>query len=720
MVFAFREVRSRLSMETRLPSARSEVEPWGGREGREDPMIDPADLGYLLRRHGRWLLALPIGAGLAAVVVSFLSVPLYRSTTTLYIDPHFDHILRMERMEQASFDDLDSLASLEEFVVSNTVLLRVADRLRLREEPGFWASGPLSRLPWPVEIPANDELVKRLRDERVWAKLVRNTRLLEIGALDPDAERARRMVEALAEEFERLFAERRAEEAGRALASLERQAGEAHRNALRAEERLKAFREEHAGLPIEQDSPLFTERLAQLGGELNAATGRRIQLESQVTALRELDPETDPLPIFEVMGREGFGHVSDLLSARAAAQARLATARRQYGESNATFLAAADEARLAEEQVIGLARDLRAGAESEWKAARQAEDDLGAALRALQADQVRIKEVGSRFRAIQEEVEKEWGVHRRFQERLSEGILGAELATNIATMVAEPMASTRKAFPKRSVHLLGGGFVGALVALGWLGWKWMQGLPWSGRRQVEARFGRPVLADLSPRRPGFWAECLGWEGPTALEARERESALAEALFELGAARARVIVLGAAGGLREGCGGPDVVGELAELSARHGGSTLLVRLVNGDGEGAGENLQPVAGELPGLFTVTVPARLLLAPDVATGLVRHCRERFARSFLDATGLGGRGAVSQLIPAVDAAVMCVPLEDQGRAELEEAVAGWSRPGWPPVSFLLTGGEPAKRDGARARRFAWRQAVSGGDWGTFLRALR
>ena len=98
-----------------------------------EPLIDKFDIAYLLKKHFKALIFVPII--LAVLVIGYFKViksPMYESSAMIYIDPQFDEILRLEKMQGGSATDLDSLTSLQVMIMADSMVLRVAEKLDLR------------------------------------------------------------------------------------------------------------------------------------------------------------------------------------------------------------------------------------------------------------------------------------------------------------------------------------------------------------------------------------------------------------------------------------------------------------------------------------------------------------------------------------------------------------------------------------------------------------
>lgn len=520
-----------------------------------DPMIDRFDLSYLIREYWWKILLGPVLIGALALGLSFTRQPLYESVAVILVDPSYEKIIQIEDVD-GDRDDLTGLRSLERAIVAESVILRVVDALDLRNQEGF--------LPEELaEKPdlSDAELVAFLQENRIGATLVPETRLIRIRVMDPSPERAQRIAAALTTEFEAFVSDQRRDEVARAQASVEKQAIEARKRALKSEERLKEFRLSHPAFPVEQDHDLFSARLTQLGQELNTVNQERRQLESQKGVLDQIDPAASPLEVIEVAGYGQVAHVSELMTAIAASRARATALGEEFQGAHPALRAAQAETRRNEEQLRELAESIRSAVGAKFLSAKSREELLEQELASLVADLGEMKSVSSEFRALQQQSERDWQIHQALQDQFSESAAAVEMAGQLATVVTRPLLPYKKAKPSRMLFLVAGAALGGLLGTAWLVWSVLRGLPFSSKKQLEQRFGLPVIADLSDQKGLDQAASSSW------------------LHHMRGLRNKTIHFSAPD--LDGSSG-SVATKLAEFAARTGQRTVLVKFTDEDG------------------------------------------------------------------------------------------------------------------------------------------
>ncbi|MEM1440764.1 MAG: hypothetical protein AAGF67_00375, partial [Verrucomicrobiota bacterium] len=498
--FVILPIRSTMSLTQYSPPSRDPVVPF--EEGRSesdlmvDPLIDRHDFAYLLRKHWKIIFFLPVVLAVLVTGWKVTQQPIYESSAMLLVDSSLDTLLQFEGGGGGRSTIQESLRSLEVAVVADSVVLRVVEKLDLRNSAGFL----------PKEMAANPnlpdaKLLGFVQKNRIKASLQPETRIIKITARDPNQERARLVAVTFVEEFQSFLADQRRGEVEEVRELIEAQVVEAKKSALEAEKALKQFRENAEDVPLDQDHGLFAARLTQFGADLNEAVRARVELEGINESLQQLPENTPALDVVEIAGYRSDSHFVSLMTSLYGAQSRLAAAKEQFTASHPTYLAAEAEAKRYEEQIEDFAGDLVKTVNARFEAARKREGLLRLEVAQLQNGLIEQKSRGSEFRAASEEVENRWLHYKTLQQRLSENIISTEMPGSIATMVSEPLTPFKAAGPPTFIFTLAGGFAGLFLVVLFLAGKILFGVPYSNAEQLEERFRLPVIADWSSQNP---------------------------------------------------------------------------------------------------------------------------------------------------------------------------------------------------------------------------
>lgn len=633
------------------------------------PLVDFDDLLGILKRRLPWLLVLPaIGFALALAYVYLLAEPLFQSKAMVFVDPMFDRALQITPGAQG-MSDLDSLNSLEKAIISDTMILRVVNKLGLREEEGFLPKALRKMKAEGKEVP-DSRMLKDLRAERFAASLIRPTRLIELSVLDPDPIRAQRIASAFVEEFESFLGDQKRKEAGSSSGELRERADEAYQNALIAEKELEKFRLEHPELTVEQDHQLFAERLTKMGEELNAVSGKVFNLRSRVETLRDVDPSTDPLQVISLGGFSEIEHVSELLNQRLNAHAALASVAEQFTETHPRHREAKSRVDEIENQLKSLAADLKHSLSADYEASVKNETMLGQRVSELQTQLTSVKTASSQFRAIQQRVETEWQIHQTLRERIGQTSIESEKSSNVTRLMSEPIVAHKPTKPSKPIAALAGIFLGGFLASGLVGLDLVRSKPFANRRQVEQSLSAKVVAEIdSPSRGGSDRDLVDTMTQILLAPEHRGASILHL-----------------SSLHPNDDGLRVAACLASASAFHACPTLLVSVTPGGDPRLPISLVPVASQTENLHTLRLPSSFLIAPQDTWQVLSPIRHRFHRIIIESTAFTQASQVPAAVAALaDSNLVLVDRSRGNRGEIEEGVAHLARGTRGPISVIL-----------------------------------
>lgn len=633
------------------------------------PLIDLDDLLGIIKRRILWLIAAPaLCVAIALIYVYFIATPLYRSSALVFVDPMFDRTLQIQP-SGAGASDLDSLNSLEKAIVSDSMVLRVIDRLNLREDLSFLPKSLHKAVLAGEPIPGS-RLIKEIRSKRFSASLIRPTRLLELSILDPDPERARLIATTFVDEFETFLGDQKRHEAGDSAVDLRGRADEAYKKALESETRLQEFRLKHPDLTVEQDHQLFAERLTKIGEDLNAVSSRVFNLRSRVETLKDIDPEKDPLTVINIGEFSAIDHVSDLLSQRLETHANLASVAGQYTENHPRYIEAKSRVTELDAQLKSLATELKASLSADLESALKNEALLSGRVSDLQSQLTGVKTASSEFRAIQQQVEADWQVHQSLRDRIGQTSLESEKSADITRLMSEPIAAYKPSSPNKPIALLAGAFMGGLFCLGLIGTDMLRGGPFLNRRQVEQRLDVPVVAEITtPSHGGNDTRLL--------------EAMTGVLLSPAHRNASLIHLAS---LSENEDGLRIAACLASASAYYACPTLLISVAPGGDPNLPVNLVPQPSQTENLHTLRLPSGFLVAQNNAWQLLSPHRIRFNRIIIESTAFSQDSQIPAAVASLaDANLVLVQKESGTRKEVQQRVSHLARGSQGSIAVIL-----------------------------------
>ena len=207
---------------------------------------------------------------------------------------------------QASWQTLDALKSMAEGIRNGSVILRVIDKLDLRNDPGFLK---------PREGGYSDSELVILVSERVNAELRRGTRLIDVSVKDKSPERAQKMTAAFIQEFQNLISEQNLASATKSQETLQRQAEGQLKRVLGAEDRLQEFRIRHADIALDDDKDFVSKKLSDLDKQLVDASSETLMKKAEYEQYKRV-PKEEIERVLEIGQIGTQDHIQKLLLQR--------------------------------------------------------------------------------------------------------------------------------------------------------------------------------------------------------------------------------------------------------------------------------------------------------------------------------------------------------------------------------------------------------------------
>jgi len=608
--------------------------------------VDFSDVLFLLRRHLRLLIAAPIAGFTVALLVTLMIRPQFTSDALIYLRPNFDKDMQVERVGSKLEDD-DSLRSIERSMIADTVILRMVERLSLRDDEDFLGKGALD------DGPLSDaKLLKTIRD-RYRSELVPTTRLVELEVDDYSADRATLIANTLIDEFLIHLRNDRSAKANELRTALTEQVEKSLAATLALETKLQAFRSDHPDEFVEQDSEIFHDRILQQGSALNEANAEMARLAGTVEALRAIDPRQDPYRVFQILSNRNSEYLSNLLSMLAAAKTELAGVKKRSTERAPEYKAAVSRLEQVESTMRDYAMEMKNGVESEYQAAVEKVSKLSDRLVGLQGDFVGFKSTSAEFRGLKGEIDRNWNTFAKLQQSIMDLDLEPETTPNFVTVVSEPVVPDKKSKPSRVLWCAAGMVLGGLVALGRIFVSNRRGLPFTSVEQAAGRLQVSPLAALKIPGSGNPAEQMAELG--------KAPQLLNILIALRSTRV-VHITSIDGDSRS-----QLLSEtIGRLCGTHGRETLLIAF----GYQSEKVVKPAAMDGSRLSRLELSVDSLLEGEEFRSGLDQLKEKFDRIIVDTTQLNegeAKLAVANLVPHT---LLLIDGQSVPRSDYEQAV--------------------------------------------------
>lgn len=411
-------------------------------KSKDGGVIEWRELLELLRGNaGKILLCAGLAVGATALYLRSAH-PVYASSALLEVAPD-------SRQDPNATEDLEAseaLKTIELKVASQEVLLGVIRKQHLADDPSFapragsgglgdtlggmayealksvGAERTLARL--NLAAPAargpysESELVQRLA-ARVDVGLVRGSRLIQVKAEDRDPEKARRLAQAVIDEF---FSQSWDAKRGRAAAARELLISQAKRvgDDFRAsQERLEAYRNQYHAVSLAERQNIVVERMRDLNQQSAAAKNARLALEAEQAQVKDL-AGTDPEALLSVAAIADLPEIVDLRKQIALQEAQVATLSKRYGPLHPTLIQA-------HSQLDDLHESLRAGIRKagerivgSYESARARERSLDSALADQEKAALELDRIAIPYHALEHDAQANGTMYQKVLDELKE------------------------------------------------------------------------------------------------------------------------------------------------------------------------------------------------------------------------------------------------------------------------------------------------------------
>ncbi len=458
------------------------------------PGFPTLDIGRLLSvvKKRLWLAALVAGIFVALAVAYVLTATkIYASNAVIYIPQKnegavFDGI---KGAKVASWESLDALKSMAEGIQNGAVILRVANKLKLRDDPDFIK---------PKEGGYTDAEIVDIISRRVYASLRRGTRIIDVMVKDKSPERAQQMTKAFIEEFQDLIREQNSVTAAKATRELETQAAAQLKRVMAAEDVLQKFREDHADMSLDETGDgtgVPEKKLEELNRLLSASVNEFIMRKSEYEQLQKI-PDEQAEKILEIGKYSTQDHIQKLLTARSVAETKYHQAKAQFSDTHPNFLSAQSTLKSLNDQVNAAAIKIGRAIESSYAGAKGNKEQLKEAVQEQKLHLLKVSKLRKESTAHQREVDAAYGMYQSLLDRVNQTDVTSGIDETVIRVFGEPMVPSKPISPKKKVTVALAGVFGSFVGLALVIGIGLLDRTMHNRKQVESTLGLPVLAEI--------------------------------------------------------------------------------------------------------------------------------------------------------------------------------------------------------------------------------
>jgi len=415
-------------------------------------------LGVILRRG--WILLLFVVLGAAGLYAYAKNLPQeFRAHGSVYVSTQAPVILDIRAVAPEETRDLEQMRSVEQGMLSSTLIMRILEKHGLAEDPKYAPDG------------TGPEGLRALLASRVRVELRRGTRIIDITVDDRSPERAKLLVESLVSEYEAWTNERQQAITTQASEGLTREEVRLREKMAASAQKLQDFRESHPvpGLEGAEGVGPVRDELGTLSAQLTATRAERLKLEAEYEAFVKFDA-ADPNALAGLERSEQAAEVLTLVRTIQQKEADFSRIKERYLHKHPVYQEISSEITLLESQLATTARSAGEALEKRYAVAKENENKLIAEVARARTDAVEVEGLRDNFRALSRDADADRELHQSVAARLRETSLAASVPASVLRWEDSPLVPEKSHSPRKIVYaaigLFGGFFLGLALLVG--------------------------------------------------------------------------------------------------------------------------------------------------------------------------------------------------------------------------------------------------------------
>lgn len=415
------------------------------REARFGPIFEVISLA---RRRYRLIAATVVAVLCVAVAYLALSVPIYRATIELYIDPQALQVVGkgLKRSDTAASIELAGIDSQALVLTSSSLLEAVINDLNLTQDPFLAAGSKSNATKFATVLIA---LRQRIVVHRVDTSLV-----FQVTVSHPNAEQAAKIANAIGDAYFKLSSKERSRSVGQASATLVGQSSQLRSELAKADEAVESFKVKtglistgEAGLLVSQQLKDLYTQISLSEANLPRLAARRNELKKMNAA--EVAAETGATPEAIVSPVIGALRAQYALVAQNEAQAA-----RTLGDRHPYLSTIREQKRAVLEQIRNELSRIGKSSDEEYRRAQESLVGLKKQAATLVNSQIASDEAKIKLRQLESEARAIRGLYDESTARAKELQQQQQIDTNNSRVISEAAVPLRPSGTPKALVLI--------------------------------------------------------------------------------------------------------------------------------------------------------------------------------------------------------------------------------------------------------------------------
>ena len=453
----------------------------------DNPMLR-FDFGYLFRLllSKWWLIFLLVVLAVSGAIAYLIVTPkLYESHAVVEVQQAAQKVTTIQDVNQEDYKQADAVKTVEQSLLSETLLLRVVKANELDKDPTL---APPKKDGSPY---ADIELVYLFKP-RVAVTLRRGTRLIDVSVLDTDGDRAKRVADSMIKEYELLNFEGQSSDSKTANDSLVQEADRLKEKLHKSEQAVQQYREDHHAVSLEDKQNIIVEQLKELNRKVTDAKSDRLRLESDYETIQRVKPK-NPEDLLLLSSVASLPAVMDLRKQISDKEADFDIIKEHFGELHPKYIEAQGQIKQLKQALDRTLLDAGQQVTKSYEAAKITEGKMVESLKEQEAVAMELNRIAIPYDVLTREYDSDQAMYESVLKRLKETTVTQNVAENNIRLIQAPLVSTKPSHPKK-MTIVGLALVASLV----VGCGLVIGFDLANRsirsvHQVEETLGLPVL-----------------------------------------------------------------------------------------------------------------------------------------------------------------------------------------------------------------------------------
>ena len=399
-----------------------------------------------------WLISsITLLAVVAGGTYAFRSPPIYQSKLVLEVEQDEKKVINIDEIAPENLRSTEMLNTVAQMVRNATVLRRVVRKNHLTADRFFWSD--------PAMAPSEDEVLRKFSD-RVYAKLRRQTRLIDLSVEHANPEAAQRLVNSIAVEYAALKVEQRLGTSQVANRFLYDEADRLKTKLTQSEQAVQAYKEKNKTVSLEDRQNIDNEKLREFNQRYTQTKADRLQLE---VASQEIDRiGKQPELLLNIQAVAGYPTVLSIKGKLLEAEGLIANLNQRYREKHPVMVEARNQLVEVRESLNRAVLSVAETIKSDYKGMLAREQSLKVALDDQERHSLELNKKTMEFNTLAREVESDRTMYDSVLKRLKETDVTKGLDQN-NIRVAEAASLPELPVKPQKIRIILLSFIGGLV-----------------------------------------------------------------------------------------------------------------------------------------------------------------------------------------------------------------------------------------------------------------